>query len=167
MQKYTVSQIARAAGISQSGVRLWSGEYSDYLSPGATPDKGTQRLFNNDDLAVFKTIKAMRDNLATGEQIVAALDAGERYEPEHTPQETPQEQNTSLITLDMVERMLKPYEATIARLEGELQSERAARLDAEKEASRLAGKLETIGQGDGQVGDKKSFNLWAWLKGEG
>ena len=178
---YTVKQTATAAGVSPSTVRLWAREYQAYLSPGATPERGIQRQFTDDDIAVFRTIKSLRDSLATSDQIILALDNGERLETFHQPgQDKPggtdgeRMGSNAVLPLELLQAIVGPYkeqlqgyEARLQRLENELQSERAARLDAEKEASRLAGRLETVGKGDGQVGDKKSFNLWAWLKGEG
>ena len=178
---YTVKQTATAAGVSPSTVRLWAREYQAYLSPGATPERGIQRQFTDDDIAVFRTIKSLRDSLATSDQIILALDNGERLETFHQPgQDKPggtdgeRMGSNAVLPLELLQAIVGPYkeqlqgyEARLQRLENELQSERAARLDAEKEASRLSGRLETIGKGDGQVGDKKSFNLWAWLKGEG
>ena len=178
---YTVKQTATAAGVSPSTVRLWAREYQAYLSPGATPERGIQRQFTDDDIAVFRTIKSLRDSLATSDQIILALDNGERLETFHQPgQDKPggtdgeRMGSNAVLPLELLQAIVGPYkeqlqgyEARLQRLENELQSERAARLDAEKEASRLSGRLETVGKGDGQVGDKKSFNLWAWLKGEG
>ena len=178
---YTVKQTATAAGVSPSTVRLWAREYQAYLSPGATPERGIQRQFTDDDIAVFRTIKSLRDSLATSDQIILALDNGERLETFHQPgQDKPggtdgeRMGSNAVLPLELLQAIVGPYkeqlqgyEARLQRLENELQSERAARLDAEKEASRLAGKLETMEDREGPEGKKKPFNLWAWLKGEG
>ena len=176
---FTVTQSARAAGISASTVRLWAKEYAEYLSPGARPGKGEQRLFAPDDIAIFKTVRAIRESGGNTDQIIAALDAGERLETtQETPQDVPGQASgtqTALLPMELIQAIVTPYKqqieantARIERLEGELAHERAARLEAEKEASRLAGRLETMGEREeSPEGKKKPFNLWAWLKGEG
>ena len=176
---FTVTQAARASGISASTVRLWSREYSEYLSPGARPGKGEQRLFAPDDIAIFKTVRAIRESGGNTDQIIAALDNGERLETtQETPQDVPGQASgtqTALLPMELIQAIVTPYKqqieantARIERLEGELAHERAARLEAEKEASRLAGRLETMGEREeSPEGKKKPFNLWAWLKGEG
>ena len=174
---FTVTQSARAAGISASTVRLWAKEYAEYLSPGARPGKGEQRLFAPDDIAIFKTIRAIRGSGGNTEQIVAALDNGERLEtPQEPPQDVPGQSpgtQTALLPMELIQAIVTPYKqqieantTRIERLEGELANERAARLDAEKEASRLSGRLESVEKGEGQGGEKKPFNLWAWLNGK-
>ena len=178
---YTVKQTATAAGVSPSTIRLWAREYSGYLSPGATPERGVQRQFIDDDIAVFRTVKAMRDNLATSDQIIESLDAGERLESPHQPgQDKPggtdgeRMGSNALLPLELLQAIVTPYkqqiegyEARLQRLENDLAQERAARLQAEINAARLEGKLETLGDREGGEGKKKPFNLWAWLKGEG
>lgn len=169
---YTVTQTARAANVSPSTVRLWAREYNGYLSPGATPDKGTQRLFTEGDIAVFKTVKALRDSNASGEQIIAALDEGERLEtlPQQGQDDTGSEKgepgySTAILPSELLQAIVTPYrqaiqahEARIERLENELQAEREARLQAEINAARLEGRL--------QEGNKKPFNFFDWLLGK-
>jgi len=150
----TTKQAANRAGIGVSTVRHYAREWSDYLSPSATPEAGETRQYTEDDIAVFRTIKTLRDQGANTEDIKAALDAGDRYEPltpppteADIPQEANQAENRpdrALATVELLERFVKPYQDRIDALEAKLDQAQEARISAETEAARLAGKLEAI-----------------------
>ena len=84
---YNVTQAARYASVSGTTIRGWARDYSDYLSPTANPPAGQPRQFVEDDLKVFSTVATLRAQLATTEDIRAALDAGQRLEPVRPPLE--------------------------------------------------------------------------------
>ena len=78
---YTVGQVAKAVGISDSAVRQWADEYAAHLSDGANPPKGETRKFDEEDIAVLQTVSVLREQLVGHEQIHERLDEGERLEP--------------------------------------------------------------------------------------
>jgi len=139
---FTSKQTAKLAGIGHSTVRHYALEWAEYLSASATPPAGEVRHFTDEDVAVFRTIRVMRDRGATTEQIIAALDAGDRYEPLDEPPEPPEpkqegqtEDDRSLAPLELFERILEPFQERIDKLESRLDTEQEARLDAEKRAA--------------------------------
>lgn len=83
---FTPKQLADRLGLSGTTIRNYSRLWSDYLSPAANPEAGQARLYTEDDIAVIMTIAALRDNQATTDQIRAALDAGQRFEPVRPPE---------------------------------------------------------------------------------
>ena len=149
---YTVKQTATELDVSTSTVRTWSREFADHLSDTANPEYGMARDYTEDDIAVFKTVVVLRSQLKNFKYIRQALAAGERYEPQEAPeptQEAPEatqkqseSESQALATIDMLERFVIRYEKRIDTLESQLEEEREARLKAETEAARLAGKLE-------------------------
>lgn len=181
---YTVTQMARALSLSAGTIRTWTAEFADSLSPFATVEKGETRTYTEEDLAVFQTVKVLRDQQQSYEAIRERLQTGERLEPLESGQATgkPQEPTvtaaggpSSLATADILERFIVRYEAKIDHLEGQLTAEREARLTAEKEAARLAGKLEAleaarsspIGEKGQEGGEGKRPGWWDRLRGKG
>ena len=82
---YTVAQAARSADVSGTTIRNWSRMYADYLGPSANPPAGTPREYTAADLSVFSTVAVLRSQLVEGDDIRAALDAGQRLEPVRPP----------------------------------------------------------------------------------
>jgi DNA-binding transcriptional MerR regulator len=64
--------------VSRETVRGWSQQFQAYLSPGANPEKGSQRVYSDDDLSVFALIATMRNEGASADTIAAALASGQR-----------------------------------------------------------------------------------------
>lgn len=50
---HTVGQVADLLDASGSTVRRWANEFSEHLSGGANPGKGTARQFTDDDLRIL------------------------------------------------------------------------------------------------------------------
>lgn len=75
---YTSGDIMQIFGISRQSVRQYAIEFAHYLSPGANPQKGSQRNFDRDDLAVYALIQEMKKRGATYEQIHLQLRSGAR-----------------------------------------------------------------------------------------
>jgi DNA-binding transcriptional MerR regulator len=150
MTLYTPRQASISSGIAESTVRLYCREYADFLSPSATPPRGEARRFTPEDVAVFKTVKTLRDQGLTSADILIALQKGERYEPDPDdlpsgkPQPEAPEQVTAAATmaLDLVRGQIRSLENERDYLRRQLDAERAARIDAEKAAAHLAGLLE-------------------------
>lgn len=146
----TTKQISQLSGVGYSTVRHYAIEWADFLSPSATPEPGATRYFTEEDLAVFKTIKALRDQGAETDQIREVLESGDRYElpdlpPEASdlPQEPFSEPANALAPLGALERLFSPWEDQlrvwqdrVSELEARLQKEQKARARAEAKAHR-------------------------------
>ena len=66
---------------TEQTIRAWADEFSEYLSPMATPGKGRGRTFTPDDLTVFALITELKDQNKTYEDIHAVLKTGQRGSP--------------------------------------------------------------------------------------
>lgn len=75
---YSSATLTNLYGISRETVRQWVNEFKEYLSPGATPSAGRQRIFNDSDMRVFALIHEMKGRGALYEDIHAALKTGQR-----------------------------------------------------------------------------------------
>jgi DNA-binding transcriptional MerR regulator len=163
---YTVQQAATAVNLSVTTVRTWTRDFAEFLSDQAAPAPGEVRFYTDADMAVFQTIAVMRAQRRPFDEIRRTLASGERYEPTEAPRKpasrskTGQEGETTLpAPLELVERFLVRYERRIDSLEQELASERAARIEAERAAARLAGQLEA------QQAQAERPSLWRRLFG--
>lgn len=78
MSTYKNKEIQTLFNVSSDTVRVWSEEFSAYLSPLATPGTGKHRVFNDDDLKVFALVSEMRGQNLSYEEIHASLQNGER-----------------------------------------------------------------------------------------
>lgn len=57
---YLVKEISTITGSSPATVRSWCGTFAEFLSPTATPAGGQQRVFTENDLAIFQRIADLR-----------------------------------------------------------------------------------------------------------
>jgi DNA-binding transcriptional MerR regulator len=78
---YTTKDICDKFGVSRETVRQWTSQFGGYLSPTATPEKGRQRNYTDNDLGVFALVSNLKSTGSTSEEITAALSAGQRGEP--------------------------------------------------------------------------------------
>jgi DNA-binding transcriptional MerR regulator len=78
MPNYKNQDIQALFNIAADTVRVWSDEFSKYLSPLATPESGKHRVYNDEDLKVFALVSEMRDKKMGYEEIHAALQNGQR-----------------------------------------------------------------------------------------
>lgn len=56
-----VKAVSDLIGISPASLRRWTGEYAEFLSPGATPPLGDDRRLNEHDIRVLHYIGASRE----------------------------------------------------------------------------------------------------------
>lgn len=63
---------------SPQTIRNWAKEFEEYLSPTATPEKGSTRLFSIDDMRVFSLVAEFSNVNKSFTEIHAALKSGER-----------------------------------------------------------------------------------------
>ena len=126
MESYTVTQASEYLRVSASTVRVWTKEFGDYLSEVATVKKGRERRYTKDDLAALETVAVLRNGHQPYDDIRERLEDGERLElpaiVENAPQLPPrseQTQTTALAPMDLLERVIKPYEDQIELLTNE------------------------------------------------
>ena len=147
---YSTSQAARLAKISATTVRVYTADYGDFFSQSSRPPKGYKRAYTDQDIALLLTIRRLKSEQKTEQAIIATLREGERdnFVPPESSQEDAPSQSAIVMQLT----------ATVAKFEGELtavkrendrliqqlQDERQARIEAEKQAANLAGKLDAI-----------------------
>lgn len=128
---FTVSQVAKHLGTTGTTIRNYAGEFSEFLSPAATPGPGKPRQFDEDDLAVLSTVAVLRGQLASPEAIVAALRAGQRLEPARPA--APEDAH-DIAAVDAFTLTLQVFESRLDKAESRLDEERQARLAAELRA---------------------------------
>lgn len=138
---YTPGQIAKFLGTSGTTIRNYAAEFSEFLSPSATPGAGVPRQFTEDDLAVLQTVAIMRGQLAPPETIVEALRAGHRLALARPPvaEDAPSEVVTGAFST-----ALTLLESRLDKAESRLESEREARLAAELRAVAAETELRLI-----------------------
>jgi len=155
---YSVHQTAKKVAVSPNTIRTYSKDFSQFLSPGATPGRMKERRFSDEDIAVFITVKTLRARRQPADGILDALLKGERYEPADSPQEAPDRpqkpskanrasdsnQDRALATLELMEQFAKPWKDRTAELEIKLDEVQDARRLAEVEAAQLRGRLEEL-----------------------
>lgn len=118
---YTSKDICDYFAITRETVRLWSVTFADYLSPGATPAKGQQRNYNDDDLAVFALVSEMRAAGDNTDNILATLASGQRGDVPTGPARKlagPVELRSELAR---VENRLQVVQADLLRAEGKIE----------------------------------------------
>lgn len=95
-------------------MRNWIKTFAPYLSPGASPTAGTERILTPADVALLQFVKAQRDQLKDYEQIAAELAAmppGEAIEPyidvtaTAAPQEPPQLPTVATLPIELVQTL--------------------------------------------------------------
>lgn len=89
---YTTSDIAALFGVSVQSVKNWAREFSDYLTPTATPAAGQKRNFKEDDLRVFALVREYTVRGNTFSDAHMALRAGQRGEIPTSALTTPEPQ---------------------------------------------------------------------------
>lgn len=153
---FTPSQVARHLGTSGTTIRSYAAEFSEFLSPSATPPPGKPRQFTEEDVSTLETIYIMRGQQASPEAIVAALRDGQRLELDRpaAADDTPAEVVTGAFTT-----ALQVLESRLDKAESRLEDERTARLAAELRAVAAETKLEIL---TGQLASpgRMTFRQW-------
>lgn len=151
----TVSKLATQFGTSKNTIRVWTAEFSEYLSPTAQPPKGQPRRYTDDDLRVLALVAYMRSDAVPYDDIRSALASGQRAEPfdqgetdDETGSDSAQNQRESdeqpQMAIDLFRDMLGSYTDRINTLEAKLDTERDARLSAEKRAAAAEAALAVL-----------------------
>lgn len=149
----TTGDLAELFGCSPQTLRVWASTFKEFLSEDATGGGGAIRQFDEDDIRVLLLVNELRNEHKPYDEIKSILAAGARAElPEMDPPH--QEQRAAplaevpiqeLIRLTGEQRgEIKTLREERDHLREELREERTARTVAEKEASRLQGRLEAL-----------------------
>ena len=75
---YSAKQAATLFTVAHETIRKWAVEFEKELSPTANPGDGRQRVFVDDDLAIFALIAEMKQQGKLYSDIHAALANGQR-----------------------------------------------------------------------------------------
>jgi len=78
--KYGVSETARLFDVDRSIIKKWAYIFSNYLSAGANPEKGTPRQFSINDIRVFAYILQYWDDDPDIEYVKLGLNSNSQFE---------------------------------------------------------------------------------------
>ncbi len=81
MAKYSTKHLGTLFGVTPETIRLWTAEFSAYLSPTAHPGPNRARYYTQEDLEVMTLIASMKADGIIYSEIHANLRAGQRGEP--------------------------------------------------------------------------------------
>jgi len=162
LETFSVTQAGKIIGKAPNTLRTWSRSdyFGPYLSEYANPGPGAERRYTEDDLRILRTAVILQRRGLQISDIIPRIASGEILE-ELPGEDTiglqegrgePSGRELAPLSLTaQLELFLRPYESQITRLttdlekgRGELEQERAARIEAEKELSRLSAKLEGV-----------------------
>lgn len=162
---YGSVQLGKHLGVSDATIRNWADEFAAYLSPGSqTKTPGEVRTFTQDDLAILKTVTALRKQNRSYDDIQQALANGERLEIESLPPIEVYPGQETAVTIAAFQSTLQNYENRLDRFQQRLEEEQAARLAAEIRAAKAETELEILkGQGEKEP-PRRSF--WQRVRGE-
>ncbi len=140
---YNTRHIAELLNIAPSTVKKYCGMYGRFLSADARPEKGSHRLFNADDLKVFSLIVERHKSGISHDDIILALDNGQRGELpaahfEYTLTASAREQ-VAMLTL-----RVNQLDAEILRLNGEITRLGDELRTAHESDQRRAGQVEIL-----------------------
>lgn len=152
--------------VSARTIRLWSGEYAEYLSPQAVGGDGRARSFNELDQRILARVAALRTQNTAIEDIHADLKLlhADQWQdlPPMPPSASPDDTPIQMVPRETAERVfyeqraallreIEIRESRIGELTAELRQERdnAAQLQSELTAAReslgeLRGQLSTL-----------------------
>jgi DNA-binding transcriptional MerR regulator len=130
-ERYSPAQAAAIVGVSASTIRAWCKEFTDYLSAGATPAPGGERVLTAQDVAVLQQVRELRTQGADVAAILQALadTPSDRLQPYvdgtvNTPNNEPasptealQANTTALVVSSLITEQLSTLQARIDTIE--------------------------------------------------
>ncbi|MCB0010744.1 MAG: MerR family transcriptional regulator [Anaerolineales bacterium] len=158
----TRKELAAMFGVSVSNIRSWEKRYKEHMTtPAQAPHDNSPKEYNDSDIAAFTIIargrEAGRSLDDIGESLAAELATftdDMLPEPPEQPVTADNEAGGHLVPVaqfitlqrayDHASGQLEAIESERVRLINDLAAERAARIAAERDASRLFGQLEEI-----------------------
>ena len=155
---YKSKDVQTLFSVSAETVRKWSEEFSEYLSPLATPGHGRHRIFSSDDLHVFALIAELKNKGMTYADIGGALANGQRGE---IPEGSPERGLTlrSALELDYAQRQILALSTERDELQSEVQSLREENIrlktqleSSDKQSEEMGGLRQQIADLNRQIG---------------
>lgn len=143
---WTLGEMATLLGLSRATIRNWSGqagEFAEYLSSKAKPNKGAIRQFNVKDLQVMGFISNLRQQNLSYEAIHTQLKQG-RHLSFQVTQELPKESLVEQSSKEELKGQIRALEEERNWLRNELTKTVAALINAEQRAAQAETKLAMI-----------------------
>lgn len=138
------TRFAKLTGVSPNTVRRWTEVYRDFLSPTATPQKGSTRVFTNTDLRVLYYVATLRDSGVDEPSIIARLQGMQDENWQHLPL-LPEEWTDSPETITVETAIEKASQtAQVAVLQTELRHTQAELEKAHQTVEELENRLGVL-----------------------
>lgn len=135
--KYTTQHAQALFNVSHTTIKNWTAEFSDYLSPLATPESRKARQFTEEDLKVLALVAELKANRAASfEDIHFALRSGQRGT-------LPDSISTTLAPTSTLVSGITQLQAVINDLNQQIEVERAEKFMAKGQVELLEKQLET------------------------
>ena len=155
MSMYQTKDVCDIFGISRQTVRIWTAEFSEYLSPSATPEKGQQRNFSDADMAVFALVHEVKDRGGTYDNAHLQLKTGQRGELPQSRLSVQVESDTQLASLRGQITKLTSQLETALQERNELRltaaQEKALRERADEQLVKAQQKIDDLNQEIGML----------------
>ena len=178
---YKVGEVAKLFGVNDQTIRVWCKQFADYLSAGATPEKGAARDFADDDLRVFRYVQYALSRGHSYDEVWSQLREGNALKSfgEVFEGDTPAAQGTGQGgAIVNAHDLLEQYAVTVGRLGEVVQErdylrgalheereahnmtrERAARAEAERDQKQLPPPAPVVVPPT----DPRSVMVWRWV----
>ncbi len=144
---WTLGEVARQLSLSKATIRNWSGpngEFADYLSASATPDKGEVRKFTEPDLKVLWYVQTCRLRDIGYQEIHKQLKTGQHETVEMVLSPLPVDSNEDEPTAAELRGLIQALEEERDWLRTELTKTRTEQLAAERRAVEAETKLSLL-----------------------
>jgi len=151
--------LEKRLGVTRQTISNWTNKFADLLSPGSTPAKGQVRHYNDADIGIMASIAHYRSQKRSYADIRAELEQGHTIPAGDVPPmdiiERPEFAPVTFFE-NILSEMQGLYNAQIEHLQGDVESERAARLEAEKRAAIAETKADMLSNQVDQLTAEKS-----------
>lgn len=146
---YNSKQISDLCDISLETVRVWSEQFSEYLSPTANPGRRRTRQFTEEDMQVIVLVADMKKQAHTFNDIHASLKSGQRIDvTELLAKLDEQTEETDTPTTDLIKSKsitsLPMLQAEYDKLLTKLEALQQAQQEKQEENIRLQVRLELM-----------------------
>jgi len=152
---YQTKYLCEVFDISRQTVRIWAAEFAEYLSPGATPEKGQQRNFSDEDMTVFALVHDVKQRGGTYENAHVQLKNGQRGEIPSRTTPVPSEPEVNLTSLrSQLTRLSDQLEIAMKErddLKIVVAQEKALRQRADEQYAEAQHKIDELNQEIGRL----------------
>lgn len=132
---YTVKQMTDFLELSTSGLHQWADRYRNVLSPNANDKE--RRQFTQDDVIILWTVKLLRDENLSHNDIDTQLGKGYRADPPYWPEDDIGPPALPRSELSLLRQQVMEKNAEIDRLSSQL-------TEANNEIERLKGEVAAL-----------------------